>query len=302
MSVHRQPLVSVIIPAFNVEDYVRLAVESTLDQTYASIEVIVVDDGSTDGTARVLEEFGSAITLIRKPNGGIGSACNRGVAASHGEVIALLDADDVWYPTRVARCMAELVRSDAGFVTSDAHLIDEQGEAIGTSWFDLESFPADRLAQEIVRRNYIWVGALIWNSALAEVGTFDEGAPTGAEDYDMWLRLIAAGHLPAVVAEPLAGYRVRTGSLTAQAGGLRQARNRTLARNLPVFWDQGIYGPANQAVDIALGRLRHGRIRDAARFASAAFRDPSASKLQLGVGLARGGVRRSARAVRAQVS
>ena len=239
MTSRSQPLVSVIIPAFNVEEYVHLAVQSALDQTYESIEVVVVDDGSTDGTARALEAFGPAITLIRKENGGIGSARNEGIAASRGDIVALLDADDVWYPTRVTRCVAELERSQADFVTSDAELIDEHGRSLGQTWFDLESFPSNGLAQEIVRRNFIWVGALIRRSALAEVGEFDQGAPTGAEDYDMWLRLVAAGHLPAVVTEPLAGYRVRAGSLTSQAGGLVQARNRALARNLPAFWDSG---------------------------------------------------------------
>lgn len=288
-------LVSVVIPAYNVERYVATAVRSALEQTHGALEVIVVDDGSTDGTTDALAEFGASITVLNKENGGIGSARNHGIRAARGEIIAFLDADDLWLPERVTRCLDQLAQADAAFVTSDAALIDEAGVALGACYSDLEPFPARDLAQEIVRRNYVFVSVLVRRNALDRVGHFDEGGPTGAEDYDMWLRLVANGCMPSCVREPLAGYRIRHGSLTTQAGGLTRARNRALARNLPTFWKQGIYGPANQALDVAWDLARSGRLQLAARFASNAFKDPDRDGFEVMAGAVRAGVRRCSR-------
>lgn len=88
--------VSVVIPAFNAEPYLAEAIQSVLDQGVPGTEVLVVDDGSTDGTAAVAASFGSRITLIRQANTGIGAARNAGMERSTGELLAFLDADDVW--------------------------------------------------------------------------------------------------------------------------------------------------------------------------------------------------------------
>lgn len=95
------PLVSVVIPAYNCANYIRESVQSVLSQDYPSIEVIVVDDGSTDGTDRVLSEMGTSIRVVRQTNGGPAKARNRGVAHANGEFIAFLDGDDVWLPGKL---------------------------------------------------------------------------------------------------------------------------------------------------------------------------------------------------------
>jgi glycosyltransferase involved in cell wall biosynthesis len=102
LDVRLQPLVSVVIPAFNAAQTLSETIRSVLAQTYAPIEIVVVDDGSTDDTAQVLDSFGSTIKCVRKPNGGLASARNAGCAAAQGEYIALLDADDLCTPQRIA--------------------------------------------------------------------------------------------------------------------------------------------------------------------------------------------------------
>src|SRR5438309_4900890 len=97
------PLVSVVVPNYNYGRYVREAVDSVLGQTYPAVEVIVVDDGSSDDSLSVLQSYGSKIKLVVQPNGGVHKARNRGIEESKGEFVAFLDADDVWEPTKLER-------------------------------------------------------------------------------------------------------------------------------------------------------------------------------------------------------
>ena len=97
------PLVSCIVPVFNGERFLGDALDSALAQTYQPVEIIVVDDGSTDGTPSVAARYGSRITYLRQPNSGSASAKNRGVRAARGELVAFLDADDLWHPDKLAR-------------------------------------------------------------------------------------------------------------------------------------------------------------------------------------------------------
>ena len=206
MSAHR---VSVVVAAYNSERYVASAVRSVVAQTHPDVEIIVVDDGSTDRTPAVLEQFGNRITVVRQANRGIGGARNAGVRVATGDVIALLDADDEWLPERAARCVDLLAsRPDVGFVTTDAVLVDDAGIPTGETYLDQVPFPDSAFAAEIVQRNFVWSGAFVRRSVLDAAGPFDESRPLGADDYDMWLRLIAEGVTPGIVREPLARYRM----------------------------------------------------------------------------------------------
>ncbi len=97
----RDPAVSVVVPAHNAELYLSEAIESILGQTLPAAQVIVVDDGSQDGTAKVAEGFGAAVTVVRQQWGGVGAAVNAGLDLANGDLIAFLDADDVWTPRKV---------------------------------------------------------------------------------------------------------------------------------------------------------------------------------------------------------
>jgi glycosyltransferase involved in cell wall biosynthesis len=110
----RRPLVSVIIPTYNRAHVIGRAIESALMQTYPSIEVIVVDDGSTDETGKVLWRYGSGLRTISQSNAGPAVARNMGIGASHGEFVAFLDSDDVWHPTKIEQQVSAVSRFGDG--------------------------------------------------------------------------------------------------------------------------------------------------------------------------------------------
>jgi GT2 family glycosyltransferase len=269
------PRVSVIIPAYNVEDYVLEAVDSALAQTYGDLEVVVVDDGSTDGTHRLLERYGESIKLVTQPNQGLPGARNSGIRAATGDVIGLLDGDDGWFPERVERCVEVLnERPDVGFVTTDATLVDARGADLGERYCAQVPFPVAQLAAAMVRQNVVFGAPLVRRSVFDAAGPFDETLTRGAEDYDMWLRFVADDVRMVTIPEPLAYYRIRGSSLTRQRGGLTGPRSLVLERHLPEFWQRDVYGSSNEAFRIAARRARHGDWRGAVQFARAAFRDP----------------------------
>ena len=293
MDTATDPTVSVVIPVYNVAAYVSNAIDSALAQDYPMIEVVVVDDGSTDDVGTVLARYGDRIVVETQENRGIGAARNRGVARSTGSIVALLDGDDVWSPKR-ARCCVDALRAmpELGFVTTDAFLMDESGVRTGETYLDRVPFPSSDFAAHIVRENFLFVGVFMWKHDLEAVGGFEERPPIGTDDYDLWMRFIRRGYRPALVAEPLAGYRLRPTSLTSL--GVVDAKHTTLERHLPEFWEIGVYGPWRHAMTIALQLARRGRITRAARFVVAAFHDPNANARDIMVGMGRAAARRIA--------
>ena len=118
--------VSVIIPAYNAEPFIDETVRSALDQTHADVEVIVVDDGSTDGTLQRLVAFEHRITIVRRARGGVAAARNAGAERASGTWIAFLDADDLWLPNKLE---CQLNAADAPFVYSNRYNIGAAGIA-----------------------------------------------------------------------------------------------------------------------------------------------------------------------------
>jgi glycosyltransferase involved in cell wall biosynthesis len=109
----KPPLISGIVPVFNGEQYLAEALDSILTQTYRPLEIIVADDGSTDGTAAVVARYGNRVRYLFQPNAGTAAACNLGIKAAQGDFIGFLAADDLWHPEKLARQLARFqVRSD----------------------------------------------------------------------------------------------------------------------------------------------------------------------------------------------
>ncbi len=191
-----EPLVTVIIPAYNAAATVARALDSVLAQTYRPIEVIVVDDGSKDATSQIVAAYrDERIRLLRLPcNQGVASAMNEGVASARGEYIAFLDADDEWLPTKLAKQLPVLRQNPkATMVNCACYGVDQSGN-VAPDWGE----PPPGLG-----KGDLWRGLLAAThiakpcvvaraSALREVGPFDTTLPT-AEDQDMWIRLAMAG-------------------------------------------------------------------------------------------------------------
>ena len=198
------PLVSTVIPTFNRLADVVIAVRTALAQTYPSQEVIVVDDGSTDGTKDRLEaEYGQRLTILRTERLGVSGARNHGMAAARGDYLALLDSDDEWLPEKLDAQVRFLeARPDYGMVVTDVVQMDRERQAYGLLR-RREAIPEDGQVLKYVLRQPALApsSALIRRRVLDDVGPFDTSLPT-AEDLDFHLRVAARWRI-GVIAEPL---------------------------------------------------------------------------------------------------
>jgi glycosyltransferase involved in cell wall biosynthesis len=205
-------LVSVIIPNYNNERYLPLAIDSALRQTYAPTEVIVVDDGSTDGSGAVLERYGDRLHWIRQRNQGVSAARNRGIRESRGELVAFLDADDAWEPTKLARQVELLRKPSVGMAYTGLTYVDESGEPLGANLSGCRGHVLRDLA--LLRGPGVPASgssALVRRECFDRVGFFDLGLSTSA-DWDMWRR-IACHYEIDLVQEPLTLYRLHHGGM-----------------------------------------------------------------------------------------
>jgi glycosyltransferase involved in cell wall biosynthesis len=212
-----EPLVSVVTAAYNMGDYVAEAVDSVLAQNYPNVESIVVDDGSTDGTAQVLELYRDEprVTVVRQANAGQTAAKNRGLAAARGELIGFCDADNRWLPDKLSVQVPLFVgRPRLGVVYGDLILIDGAGERLPTP--PVERFSGDITAQLLVDNFVTFNTTLTPRRVLEEVGGFDESLRM-AIDYDLWLRISLRYeflHVP----RPLVEYRIWGGQMSHRTG------------------------------------------------------------------------------------
>jgi glycosyltransferase involved in cell wall biosynthesis len=210
------PRVSVIIPSFNCARYVGTAIESVLNQTYRDYEIIVVDDGSTDGTAETVNRYRDKVRYFYQANSGVSSARNLALKVSSGAFVAYLDADDLWYPQKLDRQMQFFdAHSDCGFLHSDVTVIDEEDRIVharfnaGTA----RSIPQGYCTPDLLQRCHIQTPTVVERRECVEkIGGFDEQLPI-AQDYMHWIRISLNGWAFGYIDEPLAKYRWRTGSL-----------------------------------------------------------------------------------------
>ena len=208
--------VSVVIPAYNAASFVRESIRSAEAQIYPMREIIVVDDGSTDGTSAEVEGFGSArVRLIRKPNGGSASARNLGIRAATGDLIAFLDADDLWLPDKTGRQVARMQETGASLVYCGKSWVDDQGRPISNRDPQV-NYPEGDLFLELIRANYISSASCVLaaRQSLEEAGGFNESAEfRNGQDYELWLRM-ARLHRMAAVPQELVLYRRHGGNVT----------------------------------------------------------------------------------------
>ncbi len=186
------PRVSVIIPVYNGAATIERVLNSVFEQTFDDFEIVVVDDGSTDETAAILERFGSRIAIVRQPNKGFCAARNAAIAKSKGEYLALLDADDFWAPTKLEKAIAILDKSpQVVLVYTDVLNQDAAGRDLGTSPVDAATAHAPTMDEMLSRLWPIMPSTVVMRRAAYEqCGRFAEGF---SEDLDFWIRIREQG-------------------------------------------------------------------------------------------------------------
>ncbi len=195
------PLVSVIIPAYNMAKYTGETVTSLLAQTYPRLEIIVVDDGSTDDTGSEMNRFGDRITYIYQGNMGACAARNRGFHVSKGELVAFLDCDDTYHEEKVEKFVAFFrACPNVGMVYSPEYLVNGEGGIIG---INAPAQPSSGyIFVPLLRSNFIGSSTpVIRREVLDDVGLWDEKTFTTA-DWDMWLR-VARRYITGYIDRPL---------------------------------------------------------------------------------------------------
>lgn len=223
------PRVSVIIPTYNRAGLVPEAVASVLAQTYRDFELLVVDDGSTDGTREVLAAFGGEIQVLRPHRGGVSAARNRGISAAQGEWLAFLDSDDLWLPEKLARQMALMAAQPRLLLSQTEETWVRRGVRVNPPRSHRKE--GGRIFLRSLERCLVSPSAAVLHRSLFEAhGGFDESLPA-AEDYDLWLRLswrYEVGLLP----EPLVIKRGGHADQLSRQWGLDRYRLQSLLKLL----------------------------------------------------------------------
>jgi glycosyltransferase involved in cell wall biosynthesis len=226
--------VSAIIPVFNGAATVAEAIDSALSQTFRDLEIIVVDDGSTDATPQVLQRYADYLKVIRQPKRGIAAARNRGVAAASGEYLAFLDCDDTWRPQRIERAVAAL-DADPGCVLGFCNLVvvDSNGVELARSIVGAGLDHAPSLKEMLTRLWPIMPSAVVMRRAAFDaVGGFpEEFSSYGYEDVYTWLLVREQGHFH-YDAEQLGQWRFSLFPRPLKIGGTNRRARRTFDRLL----------------------------------------------------------------------
>ena len=220
------PAISVVLPVYNAEAYVREAVESILAQSFTDFELIAINDGSTDGSGAILRELAARdtrIVLLERPNDGLVSALNEGIESARAEFIARMDADDVAMPERFALQHARMVKEpELAVLGSLIRWMDRVGNIIELANQPLTPQAIARCLEQGCPVAHPTV--MMRRGAVLKVGGYRKAFPH-AEDYDLWLRMNDLGYAIANLPQPLLNYREHGANVSAVH---RQAQMRSV--------------------------------------------------------------------------
>jgi glycosyltransferase involved in cell wall biosynthesis len=216
------PTFSIVIRAFQSSHTIAAAVSSALGQVRPAKEVIVVDDGSTDGLDEALSPFSDRLRVIRKDHGGAASAFNAGLRAASGDFLAVLDADDAFHPRRLeAFTELAIARPDLDVLATDARFM-VNGAVVGR-FYSTTRFALEDQRTAIFDRCFVGASPAVRVSRLCEIGGCDEGLKVGS-DWDCWLRLILDGARAGMIEAPYYDYHLHERSLSADRVASLRAR------------------------------------------------------------------------------
>lgn len=252
------PLVSVIIPTYNRWPIVSEAVESVLAQSAQNFEIIVVDDGSTDGTVKELGKYGARLRLFSQHRSGVSAARNAGVRAAGGRFLAFLDSDDLWRPEKLAVQTAFMERHPQCQICQTEEIWLRNGVRVNPKM--IHQKPSGDIFLRSLELCLVSPSAVMTTRELFNAtGGFDEALPV-CEDYDLWLR-IAVNHRVALIAEPLV---IKRGGHADQLSRSRWGMDRYRVAALQKLLRSGIRG-ARRAVALATLRRKVAILAQGAR-------------------------------------
>lgn len=181
------PFVSVIIPTFNRAWTLKKAIDSVLDQDYKNFELIIVDDGSTDGTDKLVGAYGKSVKFFQQPNAGVSTARNKGISVSSGSLIAFLDSDDYWYPEKLSAQVNFFNANPDALICQTEEIWIRNGKRVNPQ--KKHKKPDGMIFIPSLALCLVSPSAVMMRKhLLAKVDAFDESLPA-CEDYDLWLRV-----------------------------------------------------------------------------------------------------------------
>ena len=265
-----QPSVTVVIPAYNAERYLSQTIRSVLEQSLQDFELVVVDDGSVDGTLEVARSFvDPRLVILSGPNQGVAAARNRGLQIAQAPWIAFLDADDLWYPSKLDRQVETLLSTQAVAVGTFMTYLGPSGRTFGRTGICVE--PAVQRDIAAGRLMPFAISSILFDtSVVVRLGGFDVSLhrriPGLVEDIDLLSRVAREGRI-VTVEEVLGAYRVHAAAASAtdfasQRLGIRfvEARRQAEDRGASLSWEQfrGSYRPGwrRRQKDLAAGWYR----------------------------------------------
>lgn len=205
-----EPLVSIVMPAYNCEKYIIVAINSVIDQTYKNWELLVLDDGSKDNTLKIIEEFSLKDSRIKSlPNGknmGVSATRNRGIEIAGGDWIAFLDSDDMWESSKLEKQLKLAEENTAGFVFTGSSYINEEG----VPFRGIFEVPKKVTYKKLRKQNVISCSSVLVKKKYFENIKMERDDMH--EDYAVWLRILRLGVIAYGINEPLLIYRISRNS------------------------------------------------------------------------------------------
>lgn len=218
----KEELISVVIPAFNAEKYIKDTLESVINQTYKNIEVIVVNDCSKDDTEKILEEYSSKDVRIRKylneKNSGVSFTRNFGISVAKGDWIAFVDSDDIWEKDKLEKQIKYAIKNDAGLVFTGSKFIDEEGK----KYNHILEVPEKVTYKELLKQNIISCSSVLVKKKYFE--TIKMPSDKMHEDFATWLEILKIEENAYGINEPLLIYRI---SRNSKSGNKKKAAKMT---------------------------------------------------------------------------
>lgn len=212
----QEPLISVIMPAYDMQKFIAESISSVIAQSYTNWELIIVDDGSTDQTSSIVAKFiklDNRIKYFYQPNSGQGKARNLAIHESNGALVAFLDADDSWMPEKLQKQTAFIRETNADLIFSDIIIVDEKKKVMRETWGVMDKiYSGDRGIISFMFENKAPMPAIMAKKeSILKLGGFSESEHMRyVEDYDLWLRMLQHNSVFASSAEKLATYRLQS--------------------------------------------------------------------------------------------